>query len=218
MAQEVKASFQSSAALQAVAQSLRQAGNQPAAPAAKSRRSQDHFADETPHSAPAPRALSHGMTAPTSPALSRAHISATWQPPPLGAPSTFRDSPTGHAWQMTHFESVWQHLGPSPTPASISKARGFVAQRSKGVPSAELEGFIYDMRIGAECHQAYLVRLVNLSLPQGPMAHAHAGLAQALCSELERTLSGVHEAVRDLFVQDLRKRAHLNVLKLPTRS
>jgi hypothetical protein len=121
---------------------------------------------------------------------------------------------------MTHFEAVWQHLGPCATADSVSKARGFVAQRSKNVPSVELDAFVYDMRIGAECHQGYLVRLMNLSLPQAhtPVSHAYAGLAQALCSELEHTLSGVHEAVRALFVQDLRRRAHLNVLNSPTRS
>lgn len=218
MAQEVKTSSQSSAALQAMAQSLRQAAQAPSVKAPPARPQQDRFASERPHSAPGPRALGYGMTEPTSPALTRAHISAAWQPAPGSAPSAFRDSPTGQAWQMTHFESVWQLLGPQPASVSISKARSFVAQRSKGVPSAELEAFIYDMSVGVERHQASLVRLINLGVSQGPMVHAYASLAQALCSELERTLSGVHEAVRGLFVQDLRKRAHLSVLKLPTRS
>lgn len=215
MAQDSKTTLPSSAALQAMTHSLRQA----AATASKSPLPQVHLhKSQTTHAPPAPRDLSHGMTALASPALARAQISAAWQPLPLAAPATFRDSPAGHAWQMTHFRAVWQHLGPAATPASISKARTFVAQRSKGVSAEELEAYIYDMRIGAECHQGYLVRLVALSLPQGPMARAYAGLAQALCSELERRLSGVHEAVRDLFVQDLRERTYLNVLELPTRS
>jgi hypothetical protein len=195
-------------ALMAMADSLRLAAVQPPQQAVETVRSAvDSFSTSYP--APALRHVFRGMVATTSVGLSRAHVVSAWPAAPRPAPSTFRDSLTGLAWQMTHFESVLNCLGPSPTPASASAARAWVTARSRGVPAEEVEAYIDDMRIGAEARAAFVMRLLHLGSPSTERPQAPDSLARALGSAFEQALGPVHSAVRDLFVRDFRRQAHI---------
>lgn len=156
-----------------------------------------------------PRQLIHGALVPASSALRRAYAAKIWQPPPLQMSRAFRDSPVGQAWQMAHFQTVLDTLGPKPDPQSISRARRILASCSRGIPAAEIEAFVHDMCAGTVIFHAYLVRLLHLT-PQGPLGqNDRQGAAKMLCSEFSNMLGSTHEAVQHLFVQTLQQRAHI---------
>jgi hypothetical protein len=212
MAEQTKDFPVYNAALVAMAESLRQAASQPPSKAAEIVRSAvDKYTAS--HPSPALRHVFRGMVSPTSAGLSRAHTVSAWPTPAAAAPHVFRDSLTGLAWQMTHFDSVLNCLGPTPTQASASQARAWVAARSRGVPAVEVEAYIQDMRLGAEARHAVVMRLIHLGGPAQGRPWAHDALARALCSEFEQKLAHVHSAVRDLFVRDFKKQAHITPLR-----
>lgn len=157
-----------------------------------------------------PRQLSHGALVPASTALRRAYAAKTWQPPPLQMSRAFRDSPVGQAWQMAHFQTVLDTLGPKPTPQAISRTRRILASCSRGIPAAEIEAFVHDMCAGTVIFHAYLVRILHLP-PRGPRSQdSRENFAKVLCSEFSNMLGSTHKAVQHLFVQTLQQRAHIH--------